>query len=106
MRLDSTKKNKDKVEITKQQQAEIQKVFDSRIRPHENYTLFEFDLISKEIRLAIFDCGLEIKWEDAVSGNYGRNKKLTKKENCIYISSLNKENVIKILKRDFGIACL
>ncbi len=43
MRLDSTKKDKDKVEITKQQQIEVQKVFDSRIKPHENHTLFEFD---------------------------------------------------------------
>ena len=106
MRLDNDKKSKDKVEITKQQQAEIQKGFDSRIRPHENHTLFEFDLETKEIRLAVFDSGLEIHWNDAVKGNYGKNKVLTKKHNCMYISCLNKQNVIKILKRDFGIACL
>jgi len=37
------------------------------------------------------------------NGNISAEKKITKKENCIYISSLNKKNVIKILKRDYGI---
>lgn len=107
MRLDSTKKDKDKVEITKQQQAEIQKVFDSRIKPHENHTLFEFDLKTKEIRLTKIEPeSKEIHWNKAVKGDFLQNKIVMKKENCIYISSLNKENVIKILKRDFGIACL
>ena len=106
MRLDKPTTEKDKVEITKQQRAEIQKVFDSRIRPHENHTLFEIDLISKEIKLAVFDTGLEIHWNDAVKGNWGNNRTLTKKENCMYVSALNKKNVLKILLRDFGIACL
>ena len=46
MRLSDFEKDKvkDKIEVTKQQQAEIQKVFDSRITPHENHILFEFDL--------------------------------------------------------------
>ena len=108
MRLDSTKKDKDKVEITKQQQAEIQLVFDSKITPHENHTLFEFDLKNKTIVLANFEPEIkEIHWNDAVNGNYKKkNKKVIKKQNCIYISSLNKVNCVKILKRDFGIACL
>ena len=110
MRLSYFEKDKvkDKVEITKQQQAEIQKVFDSQITPHENHILFEFDLKTKEIRLAVFEPEIkEIHWKDAVNGNFKKkNKKVIKKENCIYISALNKENVIKILERDFGIACL
>ena len=108
MRLDSTKKDKDKVEITKQQQAEIQLVFDSKITPHENHTLFEFDLKNKTIVLANFEPEIkEIHWNDAVNGNFKKkNKKVIKKENCIYIPALNKENCIKILKRDFGITCI
>lgn len=47
MRLDSQKKEKDKIEITKQQQAKIQRVFESKITPHENHILFEFDLKTK-----------------------------------------------------------
>ena len=94
---------KDKIEISKQQQAEIQKVFDSKIVPHENHTLFMIDLNTKEIKLAVFDEQPAIKWEDAIKGNISAIKKVTKKENCIYISALNKKNVIKILKRDFQI---
>ena len=109
MRLSYFEKDKvkDKVEITKQQ-AEIQKVFDSRITPHENHTLFEFDLKKRTIELAVFEPEIkDIHWNDAVKGNYKKkNKKVIKKENCIYISSLNKENCIKILKRDFGITCI
>lgn len=108
MRLDFKKKDKDKIEITKQQQAEIQRVFESRITPHENHILFEFDLKTREIRLAVFEPEIkEIHWKDAVNGNFKKkNKKVIKKESCIYISSLNKENCIKILKRDFGITCI
>ena len=93
----------DKIENIKQQQAEIQKVFDSKIIPHENHTLFEVDLNTKEIFLAVFDEQPAIKWEDALKGQISSQKKVTKKDNCIYISALNKKNVIKILKRDFNI---
>ena len=99
MRLSDFEKDKvkDKVEITKQQQAEIQKVFDSRITPHENHILFEFDLKKRTIGLAVFEPEIkDIHWNDAVNGNFKKkNKKVIKKENCIYISSLNKENCIK-----------
>jgi hypothetical protein len=94
---------KDKIEITKQQQAEIQKVFDNRILPQRNHTLFEYNLIDKTIEVATFDSSPEIKWEDAVKGLISTNRKITRKDNCIYISALNKVNVIKILRRDFDI---
>ena len=106
MRLDSTKKDKDKVEITKQQQAEIQNVFDSRITPQKNHTLFEINLVLKTIEIAEFDEIPPIKYIEAMRGNIVAKKKVTKKENCVYISALNKNNILKILKRDFGIACL
>ena len=101
-------KVKDKIEVTKQQQAEIQTVFDSKITPHENHILFEFDLKKRTIELAVFEPEIkDIHWNDAVNGNFKKkNKKVIKKENCIYIPALNKENCIKILKRDFGITCI
>lgn len=98
-------KVKDKIEITKQQQAEIQKVFDSRITPHENHILFEFNLNKRTIELAVFEPEIkDIHWNDAINGNFKKqNKKVIKKENSVYISALNKENAIKIFKRDFKI---
>jgi hypothetical protein len=109
---------KDKIEITKQQQAEIQKVFDSRIIPKENHTLFEFNMLTKTIQVAEFKKpNTTIHWFEALEQYYKRklvkvdvfnSKPITKsevikKDNCIYISALNKVNVIKILKRDFEI---
>lgn len=94
---------KDKIEITKQQEADTQKILDSKIIPHENHTLFEVDLSIKEIRLAAFDELPSIKWEDALKLKVSAIKKVTKKDNCIYISALNKKNALKILKRDYGI---
>jgi queuine/archaeosine tRNA-ribosyltransferase len=121
MRLDSTKKDKDKVEITKQQQVEIQKVFESRIIPHANHTLFEFNVKKKTIEKAeVKPQNTTIHWFEALekyhkkiikkvnilNANTVTKAEVIKKDNCIYISALNKENVIKILERDFGIACL
>ena len=105
MKLSQFQENqeKDKIEITKQQQVEIQKVFDNRVFPNKNHILFEYNLKSKTIEVAIFDCEPEINWEDAVKGLISVNKKITRKDDCIYIPALNIENVIKILSRDFDI---
>lgn len=90
----------DKIEIVKQQQAEIQKVFDSTLKPKRGHTLFEIDLTANTIQKAIFDELPNVKWEDALKGQISAQKKITKKPNCIYISALNKKNVIKILERN------
>lgn len=106
MRLANFEKDqeKDKIEQVKQQVQEIQTVFDSRIIPHENHILFEVNLKLKTIEIAEFDELPAIKFEEAMKGNIIAKKKVTKKENCVYISALNKKNVLKILKRDFLIA--
>ena len=108
MRLANFEKDqeKDKIEQVKQQVQEIQTVFDYKIIPQKNHTLFEVDLNLKTIEIAEFDEIPPIKYTEAMKGNIVAKKKVTKKENCVYISALNKKNVLKILKRDFGIACL
>ncbi len=107
MRLENynTDQEKDKIEQVKQQVQEIQTVFDYKIIPQKNHTLFEVNLVLKTIEIAEFDELPAIKFEEAMKGNIVAQKKVTKKENCVYISSLNKKNVLKILKRDFGITC-
>jgi len=101
--IDSQKDENDKIEHVKQQVQEIQTVFDNRIKPKKNHTLFEFNLESKTIEIAEFDELPAISYQEALKGNIVTQKKVTKKENCIYISALNKKNVIKILKRDYNI---
>ena len=100
---DSDLLDKDKIEIVKQQQAEIQKILDNTIRPNKGHTLFEVNIAEKTIQKAKFDELPNVKWEDAVKGLISTQKKVTKKDNYIYISALNKKNVIKILKRNFNI---
>jgi len=105
MRLANFEKNqeKDKIELLKQQVQEKQTIFDSTIIPKKNHTLFEVNLYLRTIKIAEFDEIPAIKYTEAIKGNIIAQKKITKKENCIYVSSLNKKNVLKILKRDFGI---
>jgi hypothetical protein len=102
----NTDQEKDKIEQVKQQVQEIQNVFDYKIIPQKNHALFEVNLVLKTIEIAEFDEIPAIKYTEAMKGNIVVQKKVTKKENCVYISALNKKNVLKILKRDFGIACL
>jgi len=97
------KQDKDKIEQVKQQVQEIQTVFDHRIKPQKNHTLFEINLIENTIEKAEFDELPIVKWEDAVKGSISSQKKITKKPNCVYVSALNIKNVRKILKRDFNI---
>lgn len=108
MRLANFEKDqeKDKIEQVKQQVQEIQTVFDYKITPQKNHTLFQVNLVLKTIEIAEFDEIPPIKYTEAMKGNIVAQKKVTKKENCVYISALNKKNVLKILKRDFGISCL
>lgn len=98
-----TKPHKDKIEITKQQVLEIQQILDSTLHPQKNHTLFDVDLNSETITEAIFDEQPLLHWNDAVSGNYRKMRKITRKENHLYISALNVKNVKKILKRDYNI---
>jgi len=97
------KENKDKLEFVKQTKAEIKKVLIGKMHPNRGHSLFEVDLELKTIQLAKFDRPDVLKFEDAQKG-VTENKKVTIKENCKYITALNKKNVIKILKRDFNIS--
>jgi anti-sigma factor ChrR (cupin superfamily) len=100
---ETDQKPQDKIENVKQQSIELQKIKIGEMRPKKNHTLFEFNIVEKSIEEAKFDNLSAIKFEDAMNGNTVSQKKVTKKENCIYITALNKKNVIKILRRDFGI---
>lgn len=108
----------DKIENLKQQKIEIQTVLDSRIKPQKNHILFEVDLKQRTIQIAEFlPPKTLITWDEAykmyfkkvikkldLNNSQGITKaSLVRKENCVYVSSLNRENVVKILNRDFNI---
>jgi len=93
----------DKIENVKQVSIEKKTVFLGTVKPKKGHTMFEVNYKLKTIVEAIFDEVPAIKFQDAKIGVKSASKKITKKEDCIYVSALNKKNVIKILKRELGI---
>jgi hypothetical protein len=64
--------------------------------PQRGHKCFEIDTITNEICEAEF-------FDDYVtmfSSSYERKKKLKIKENCVYITALNKENAFKKYKKN------
>lgn len=57
--------------------------------------MFEVNYKLKTIVEAVFDELPAIKFEDAKNGLKSASKKLTKKEDCIYVSALNKKKCFK-----------
>lgn len=96
-------KNPDKIENVKQFSIERQKVFIGSAKPMPGHTTFEVNYELHTIEKASFDVPPAVKFTDAAQGLLNNSRKITTKKNCVYISSLNKKNVLKILERDFGI---
>lgn len=92
----------DKIEEVKQVSIEKQTVFLGTVKPKKGHKMFEVNHKLKTIVEAVFDELPAIKFEDAKNGLKSSANKITKKEDCIYVSALNKKNVLKILKRDLG----
>lgn len=111
------KKPEDKIEIVKQQQKKQTIVLQKRIIPHENHTIFEYDQVKDFLTVAEYEpIRKEIHWFEAVrifkrkidkvdifNPNPKSKTKVIQKPNCIYLSALNIENAIKVLKRDYNI---
>ena len=96
-------KLKDNIEEVKQTKAEIQKILVAKRKVVKGHKMFEVNLPSKTILEPIYDKKPNISYQDAIQGNISVKRELTIKNECLYISALNEKNVIKILKRDYGI---
>lgn len=97
---------KEPTEQLKQEVKETKRKLVQQIYPHKGHILYSFNKKTKEIKEAVFDVTPSINWYDAVNGLYSKYKKLTKEVDCIYISCLNKDNAIKLLRREYNIAIL
>ena len=110
-------KSEDKIEIVKQQQKKQNLVLQKRIIPHENHTIFEYDQLKGILTVAEYEpVRKEIHWFEAVrifkqktervdifNPNPIQKTKVIQRPNCVYLSALNIENAIKLLKRDYNI---
>lgn len=102
MQFGKLHQNRDRISHVKQVKKETRLEFTDKITPYENHILFEVNLKTETISLAEFEkSSADIHWNDAVRGNFVRKRKVVKKPNCIYISSLNEANCRKILARDY-----
>ena len=93
----------DKIENIKQVSIEKQTVFLGTARPKKGHTMFEYNYKEKTIVEAKFDEVPAVKFTDAKLGIKSSSKKITKKDDCIYVSALNKKNALKVLKRELNI---
>lgn len=97
------KKEADKIENVKQVSIEKKQVFLGKVHPRNGHTMFECNYKLKTIVKAQFDELPAVNFTEAQKGNIVTKKKITKKQDCIYVSALNIKNAIKILKRDAGL---
>jgi len=89
-------KSKDKIEIVNQTQIEKQKKLIGQIQLQRGHRLFEVNTKTGEIKEAHYDTKDFVIGKDLKAF---KNKSLTINNDCIYIGSLNKKNVIKKLKK-------
>lgn len=103
MKIKNEIKEKDKINV-EQKQFERKLNLENTLRPKENHKAFEYNIVTKELKLAEFMEEPIIKWEDAINKNFSNIKrKILKKDNCIYFTCLNFKNAKKILRRDYNI---
>lgn len=115
--LDLKSKDTDPVAEVRQVQYEKKKELLGTIQPHRGHILFEVNVVEKTIVPATFEEQgvLNIQTEKHISQGLGvrtfedgtkklvmdklpsRSKTLIRKENCTYIPSLNRKNVLKKL---------
>jgi hypothetical protein len=111
-------KSEDKIEIVKQQLKKQTLVLDKKIVLQRGHFIFEYNKKTKLIKLADYEPPKEVIYYDEALDMYHKRitkkidifnaktktiSKVIKRENCIYIPCLNKNNVIKILQRDYNI---
>lgn len=86
------------IEIVNEVKKEIEKQlkYVGHVRPHSGHKCFEINLKTGEANLAEFK-EEAISFEDAKNGIVSGKKKIIIKEDCVYITALNKKNAIKKL---------
>lgn len=89
-------------ELSIKQEKPSKQVLVDNIEPHNNHIIYEINQFKRTINVANFETRKVIHWFEAVDGSY-KNHNLIKLPNCIYISSLNKNNLIKKINSKFGI---
>ena len=94
MELDRIKLDKEEIELHSQKEIHKQQKLVGKIVPFKGHTLFEINCTTGEIKV----CDYEIQTIDylnAKEGNLKPKRKVIVKSNCLYVSTLNKDNARK-----------
>lgn len=88
----------DKIEIQKQAEKKTELQYVGSLKPKRGHTLFEVDVRAGTIEPAKFQAQ-DADYLKALKGDLSGKKTVITKEGCIYISALNKKNVLKKLNK-------
>ena len=86
---------KAKTEFCQQEKREIK--FLGKMRRNTSHTLFSYNIVTKEIKVAELEKPDTINFKDLEKIG---NTKIIIEKDCVYRQALNKKNFIKILKRE------
>ncbi len=84
---------KNNIEVSIEQEQKYQQKHIGSIHPHRGHTLFEVNLATGKIDTAEFQQKDYVVGSDLNSGE--ARKKVIMKQDCVYISALNKRNALK-----------
>lgn len=90
-------KTKDKIVVVKQPEVKLKQNRIGTLRPHKGHKVFEFDIDSCKVTEASISHS-----EIVVNKNYNassKKKSIDVKQNCFYLTALNKKNAIKKLRK-------
>jgi hypothetical protein len=103
MKLENEIAETDKILDVRQVEVDKKLNFIGTIVPQRGHTLFEVNLKTSKIDLAVFEI-IDISFDDASKEKFLKKRKLIQKPDCLYISALNVKNVYKVLLRDYNIS--
>ncbi len=86
--------NPEKIEIHSLKEIDKEQKLVGRIVPYKGHTLFEINCTTGDITEAEYKLDA-VKYENVVKGDLQKIRKVITKENCLYISCLNKKTAKK-----------
>ncbi len=86
--------SKEEIKLHAEKQIEKQTKLVFRMRPHYGHKCWQYNRDTQELSLAEFE-SQAIDFKAAANGEVALKRKIVVKDNCIYVTALNKKNALK-----------
>ncbi len=93
--------NKDEIKLHAEKQQEKQTKLVHRIKPHQGHKCWQYNRDTEELTLAEFQTEA-LDFNAAAKGQVALKRKILVKENCIYVTALNRKNALKHVKNQLN----